>query len=97
MHWENAMGSDWKSVKSELMKDPEFAEEYEGLAPEYELARSIIRLRLRRGLTQKQLADRLKTTQSVVSRLESGRAKPSLPTLKRLAEALDSRLVARLE
>ena len=91
------MSTDWNGSKRELMKDSEFAEEHEALAPEYELARSIIRQRLRRNLTQKQLAERMNTTQSVISRLESGAAKPSLPTLQRLAKALDSRLVARLE
>ena len=91
------MSTDWTDLKRELMRDGEFAEEYEALAPEYELARSIIRQRLRRNLTQKQLAERLQTSQSVISRLESGTAKPSLATLQRLAKALDSRLVARLE
>ena len=91
------MSTDWRNLKRELMKDAEFAAEYEALTPEYELARSMIRLRLQRGLTQKQLAERLKTTQSVVSRLESGRAKPSLATLRRLADALQSRVIARLE
>ena len=91
------MSTEWRELKRELMKDDEFVREYEELAPEYELARSIIRLRLRRGLTQGELAKRVNTTQSVISRLESGTARPSLTTLQKLAEALDSRLVARLE
>ena len=91
------MSMDWKDLKRELMRDPNFVKEYEALGPEYELARSIIALRIRSGLTQKELAVRLKTTQSVVSRLESGSAKPSLSTLQRLAKALDARVVARLE
>ena len=91
------MSMEWKDLKRRLMQDPDFVEEYEALGPEYELARSIIALRIRSGLTQQELADRLNTTQSVVSRLESGSAKPSLATLQRLAKALDARLVARLE
>ena len=43
---------DWEDLKQELLKDPEFAEEYEALRPEYELARSLIGLRIERGLTQ---------------------------------------------
>ena len=88
---------DWEDLKQELLKDPEFAEEYEALRPEYELARSLIGLRIERGLTQKELAERMNTTQSVISRLESGSANPSLATLKRLADALGARVVFRLE
>ena len=87
----------WKEVKRELLKDPEFAEEYEALRPEYELAGSLIALRIERGLTQQEVAQKMNTTQSVISRLESGSANPSLATLKRLADALDARVVARLE
>ncbi len=91
------MSRDWKELKRELMRDSDFVEEYEALGPEYEVAKSIIALRLRRGLTQKELAERVHTTQSAISRLESGSAKPSLATLERLAKALDARVVARLE
>lgn len=91
------MTMEWKDLKRKLMTDPGFAKEYEALAPEYELAKSIITLRARKGLTQEQLAERMETTQSVISRLESGSAKPSLATLERLANALDARVVARLE
>ena len=87
----------WKEVKRELLKDPEFAEEYEALRPEYELAGSLIALRIERGLTQQEVAQKMNTTQSVISRLESGSANPSLATLKRLADALGARVVFRLE
>ena len=87
----------WTEVKRELLKDPEFAREYEALRPAYELAGSLISLRNERGLTQQQVAQKVNTTQSVISRLESGSANPSLATLKRLADALDARLVVRFE
>ena len=91
------MSTGWRDFKRGLMQDSDFAKEYEALGPEYELAKSILTLRLKKGLTQKELATKMKTTQSVVSRLESGMAKPSLATLERLAEALDARVVARIE
>jgi len=53
--------------------------------------------RRRRGWTQEELARRTGTTQSAIARLESGRALPRMRTLRRLAEALDARLVVRLE
>ena len=91
------MSTEWRDLKRNLMRDPEFVQEYEALGPEYELARSIIALRIRKGLTQKGLAERMNTTQSVISRLESGSAKPSLATLERLASALDGKVIARIE
>ena len=91
------MSTEWRDLKRNLMRDPEFVQEYEALGPEYELARSIITLRIRKGLTQKGLAERMNTTQSVIARLESGSAKPSLATLERLASALDGKVIARIE
>lgn len=71
------------------MKDPEFRKVHEATRVEFEIARAVIRARLKKGLTQKQLADKLKTRQSVISRVESANTTPSLSFLKRLAQALD--------
>ena len=79
---------DWEETKREILKRPGVARSYEELRPEYDLARSLIALRIERGLTQQDVAQKMNTTQSVISRLESGSANPSLATLKRLADAL---------
>ena len=86
-----------QEFKRELMKDPEFAREYEALGPQYELLLSIIDQRRRKGLSQRELAEKIGTKQPVISRLESGNARPSLTLLDRVAEALDARVVVRLE
>ena len=52
------------------------------------LAEEVILMRQQRGLTQKQLADRLGTQQSSISRLESRKALPSIRFLKQVADAL---------
>ena len=52
----------------------------------------MIEARARAGLTQQQLAERRHATQAVIPRLESGRVKPSTPTLERLAAATGLRL-----
>jgi transcriptional regulator with XRE-family HTH domain len=57
----------------------------------------MIKARTRAGLTQAGLAKRMRTTQTVVARLESGRTKPSTRTLERLARATGSRLVISFE
>ena len=83
---------DWDTHKKILLKDPEFRKVYEKSRLEYEIARAIIRARIEKGLTQKQLADKLNTKQSVISRVESANTTPSLSFLKRLAQALNTSL-----
>lgn len=86
----------WREHKKQLMKDPEFREEYEALEPEYRLASALIRLRLEKGLTQAQLAALLNTKQESIARLESGSSLPSLSTVRRVADALDAELEINL-
>ncbi len=86
----------WREHKKQLLKDPEFREEYEALEPEYKLAAALIRLRLAKGLTQEQLAKLLNTKQESIARLESGSSLPSLSTVKRVADALDAELEINL-
>jgi ribosome-binding protein aMBF1 (putative translation factor) len=73
-------------------KDPAYAAAYEALADEFALTETLIRARAKAGLTQEQLAKRMRTTQAVIARLESGRTKPSTRTLERLATATGTRL-----
>jgi transcriptional regulator with XRE-family HTH domain len=88
---------EWNDLKKELLRDPATRREYDSLSFEHELARSIISRRLEKKLTQRQLAARAGTQQPVISRLESGSAKPSITLLERVAEALDATVVVRLE
>ena len=77
------------------MGDPEYKHEYERLGPEFEIARQIIDARIKRNITQVELAKRMKTGQAVVSRLETANAKPSLSLIQRLADALNLRFELR--
>ncbi|HYM14998.1 MAG TPA: helix-turn-helix transcriptional regulator [Dehalococcoidia bacterium] len=88
---------DWKNVKRELLKNPDVKREYDALDAEFQLASSIIERRLAKGLSQRQLANRIGTKQPVISRLESGESKPTLSLLKRVADALDAKVVVTLE
>ena len=74
------------------MKEPKYRKAYEALEEEFVLASAVMDVRNRAGLTQAQLARKMGTTQPVVARLESGRTRPSMRTLDRLAEATGSRL-----
>ena len=81
-----------KDLHRKWSKEAEYRSDYDALAPEFDLAKAVIRVRLNAGLTQQQLAERMQTSQSVIARLESGRAKPSARTLERLAAATGTRL-----
>jgi ribosome-binding protein aMBF1 (putative translation factor) len=74
------------------MKDSKYRREYEALQEEFSLVAALVEARTRAGLTQEQLAQRMKTTQAVIARLEGGGSKPSTRTLERYAEATGSRL-----
>jgi transcriptional regulator with XRE-family HTH domain len=79
------------------MKDPKYRKEYEALEGEFALIGAIAKARIRAGLSQAQLAKRMKTTQSTIARLESGRGKPSTRTLDRFAKATGHRLKISFE
>ncbi len=81
---------DFKVWEKEMLKNPRFKKEYDKLEPEFALIEAIIDARIKRGITQKILAKRMGTKQSVISRLESGNANPSFSFLKRLARALET-------
>jgi ribosome-binding protein aMBF1 (putative translation factor) len=80
-----------------LKERPGYAKAYMALEEEFQLARQLIGARARAGLTQEQLAARMKTTRTVISRLESGRMKPSTRTLERYAKATGHKLRITLE
>ena len=71
------------------MKDPKFREAYESLEPEFAIAGSIIEARIKKNISQAELAKKMGTGQAVISRLEGANASPSLSLIKRLANALN--------
>lgn len=77
----------------EQMRDPRFAARFKRAGEAWDVALQIAALRGRAGLSQKELAKRLKTSQQQVSRLESpGYEGHSLATLRRVAEVLRARV-----
>jgi len=82
----------FSEFKKKALRDPEIKAAYDDLEPEYKIIESVIRHRIEKNLTQKQLAEKMGTTQSAIARLESGNANPSLAFLKRMAAALNTKL-----
>ena len=74
-----------------------FAKAYGALELEYQVASQMLKARSRAGLTQDAVAERMGTTKSAISRLESaGKHTPSLATLSRYASAVGCELRVRL-
>lgn len=86
---------DFSIWEKKALKNPKFKKEYDKLQPEFAMIEAIVKTRNDRGLTQEQLAGRIGTKQSVISRLEIGRANPTVSFLKKLALALHSNLEIR--
>ena len=75
-------------VFNEMMKNDEFRAEYEALMPEYELKSELIKARIKSGLTQSQLAERMGIKQSNLARLESASGDFKFQTIVKYAKAL---------
>ena len=91
-------GRTLKSYITEQMKNPEFKKSWDDLDPEFQILKAMIKAREKAGMSQAELARRIGTKQSVISRLERGAfSKASLETIKKVADVLDKRLVIKLE
>lgn len=88
---------DWQTHKKLLLKKPGFKQALKDAELEYLIAKTLIEARMNKGITQKSLAAKMKTKQSVISRVESGKVLPSLTFLKKLATALDLQLKIQLQ
>lgn len=85
--------SDFRNfLKENLENDPEFKEIWEKNAQKRELVKTIIGLRIKEHLTQKDLAEKIGTHQSAISRLETGNYNPSVDFLFRIAKALNRKV-----
>lgn len=79
-----------KAFKERALERPDVRKAYDELAPAYQLRRQLVALRQRAGLTQEQLAERLHTSKSNISRLESvgSSISPKLSTIADYAAAM---------
>jgi DNA-binding XRE family transcriptional regulator len=88
---------DHKAFLAKAGKRTGFKKAYDALELEYGVASQMLKARSRAGLTQDVVAERMGTTKSAISRLESaGKHAPSLATLKRYASAVGCELQVKL-
>lgn len=93
----NKAGKSFLEVKKELMSDQEFREEYEKLKPRYAVISQIIDARKERNMTQEELAKKVGTQKSNISRLESGNYNPSLDFLIKVVHCLGKELEIKIQ
>jgi DNA-binding XRE family transcriptional regulator len=78
----------WDDIKASRRDSPGRRRGYEKAGRAIRIAFEIRALREKNGLSQRELAERVGTTQSAIARLEAGNVSPSLPTLDKIAAAL---------
>lgn len=82
----------FKKFKQKALENPEVRREYNALQDEFSLIDQLITMRTKAGLTQEDVAKKLGTNKSNISRLERGRSNPSWGTLSKYAAACGFRV-----
>jgi ribosome-binding protein aMBF1 (putative translation factor) len=86
-----------EGARRRAQRNPPYRDAKAQLEPYEQLARIVIRRRMELELTQEELATRMGTSHSAISRIESGQHSTSVHTLQRLAAALEMRFVMGFE
>jgi ribosome-binding protein aMBF1 (putative translation factor) len=84
-------------IQRERRQSRRYREAHDRLAPFEDIARAVIMRRAELGLSQQEVAERMGSTASMISRIESGQHRTSTETLRRLAEALEGHAVVGFE
>ena len=84
----------FEEFKKKALADPGVRAEYESLSLDYNLRKKLISIRKKAGLTQEELAKKLHTQKSNISRLENVNSKisPKLSTIEEYAKAVGFKL-----
>lgn len=84
--------TNWADTERELLKDPEIRRINDELEIEFKIHEALIKARIERKLTQRQLAKELGIAQSALARFESGRTNPTLSFLQKITSGLGLKL-----
>jgi HTH-type transcriptional regulator / antitoxin HipB len=85
----------WTELREQRASRAAVRAGYEEAQRAYDIGQQVRSLREARGLSQRELAELMGTTQSAIARLEAGGSRPSLATLERLAHALGTTIEVR--
>jgi len=74
------------------MKDPAYKKAYDELDLEFSIISAVIDARIKKGMTQKKLAEKMGTKQSSIARFESGNYNPTLAFVQKLLKAIGAKI-----
>jgi DNA-binding XRE family transcriptional regulator len=78
----------FKQFEEEFLRDPAKKKAYDSLEIEFKIHSALVKARIEKKLTQKQLASKLGIAQSALARFESGRTNPTLSFLQKITSSL---------
>jgi ribosome-binding protein aMBF1 (putative translation factor) len=84
---------DFEKHLSKKLQNPSFAKKWKESEAEHALVKALVEARNEAGMTQQQLSSKSDIDQAVLSRIESGKANPSIKTLQKVANGLGKKLV----
>jgi len=88
--------SDFRKQLEEELKDPNFKKEWDKLELRYAVIKQLISIRNSYNLSQAQLAEKLNTTQAVISRIENGTVNIGIDFIEKLARAFNKKVELKL-
>lgn len=78
----------FREISDKWMKDPAYKKAYDELDLEFSIISAVIDARIKKGLTQKKLAEKMGTKQSSIARFESGNYNPTLAFVQKLLNVI---------
>lgn len=88
--------TNFKTIKKQSLKNKAVKKAYNDLDLEFSIINQIIDKRLKKGMSQKDLAKKIGTKQPAIARFESGNYNPTISFLKKISQALDSKLEIKI-
>jgi predicted transcriptional regulator len=88
--------TNFKTIKKQSLKNKVVKKAYDDFGLEFSIINQIIERRLKKGMSQKDLALKMGTKQPSIARFESGEYNPTISFLKKISKALDSKLEIKI-
>ena len=92
MNKKTIKATDFDDVLREELKDPEFKKWFDYYGKQLEIAYGILQMRKKQGMSQRELAKKIGTTQSNIARMESGQQNFTVETLNKIAGIFNKNL-----
>jgi predicted transcriptional regulator len=88
--------TNFKTIKKQALKNKKVLKAYNDLDLEFSIISQIIDKRIKKGMSQRDLALKMGTKQPSIARFESGNYNPTISFLKKISKALDSKLEIKI-